>query len=85
MIYTRSGRPALEQKCKGHGHWHIEGWCAVKDDGMALRALLMSWKATNGPCQYLELDAEGARWAYATSLNAMRDRIREEIWNEGKE
>jgi hypothetical protein len=45
-VFTRSGRPALEQKCKGPGHWHIEGWCAFKEG---------IWMATNGPCYYAEL------------------------------
>jgi hypothetical protein len=76
--YTRSGRWALEEKFKDPGHWHIEGWCALKVGTLRVA----KWKATDGPCLYLEAEREGQRWIYATTLNDMRDRIREETCDE---
>jgi hypothetical protein len=55
-------------------HWHIEGWCAVKENlyGISLKL----WDASDGPCQYLGIEQQDATHIFASTLNAMRDRIR---------
>lgn len=74
-LYTRSGRMALESHCEYPGHWHIEGWCVTSDAG----GRKVRWQAVNGPCQDLGITTPGQRTIYATTLNAMRDCIRDEI------
>ena len=70
--HTRSGRPALEQKFQGPQHWHIEGWCAAKE-------LTRLWDAHHLPCRFSERYPWTKDRIFASTLNGIRDRIREEV------
>ena len=61
----------LEEKRQGAGHWHIEGYCAVREG--------RTWAVKREGCMAQGTDNIREFPAYRTSLNMVRDYIRVQL------